>query len=201
MISRGRPILLNPLARLNALAQAIPLCLQCLDNRFARYLLMTAYRSKDGHQRAQPKRIVIWNRYSLVAWLWRLKDDVAANLMYFRISPSAAQYGGKMSPGNIARYFHATDNTSSRTKCSRTRSGVARSKKKAVTASRTFARSSSQVLPCVKMFSVRHSAQYPPSDSCTTSKTNSVICSSYGARRRHSATRPTNRTVPNASGE
>src|SRR4051795_5887632 len=39
----------------------------------------------------------------------------------------------------------------------------------------TFRRSSSHESACVKMLSVRHSAQYPPSASCTTSNTNSSI--------------------------
>src|SRR5436305_964014 len=55
------------------------------------------------------------------------------------------------------------------------RSGRGRSKKYAVVASRTFVRNWSHVSASVKMFSVRHSAQYPPAASWTTSNTSSGI--------------------------
>src|SRR5271154_3594097 len=53
--------------------------------------------------------------------------------------------------------------------------GFGPSKKYTETASFTLARNSSQVSPCVNMFSVRHSAEYPPSASSLTSKTNSLM--------------------------
>src|ERR1017187_10852960 len=81
---------------------------------------------------------------------------------------------------DVARDLHATDKISSRTRWRRICAGRGRSKKNALVASTTFLRSSSHVFPSVKMFSVRRPAQYPPSASCTTSKTNSAIATSYG---------------------
>jgi len=91
------------------------------------------------------------------------------------LAATAAEHLCQMLPGYVAGNLHATDNTSSRTRCKRILAGIGRSKKNAATASRTSRRSSSQESPCVKMFSVRHSAQYPPPGSCTTSKTSSSI--------------------------
>src|ERR1039458_5230486 len=76
---------------------------------------------------------------------------------------------------DVARDLHATDKISSRTRWRRTRSGRGWSKKNAAVASSTFSRNCCHVSPSVKMFSVRHSAQYPPSASWTTSNTNSAI--------------------------
>jgi hypothetical protein len=106
---------------------------------------------------------------------------MTAHLMYLRVLPAAAKDIRTTRARDVAWDLHATDKISSRTRWRRIRSGRGRSKKKAAVASRTFVRNSSQVLPSVKMFSVRHSAQYPPSDSWTTSNTSSAIRPSYGA--------------------
>jgi len=123
---------------------------------------------------------MVRNGDSLVSRFICFEDDVTPGLVHVAVAPVAAECIGKSSSGQVARNLHATDRVSSRTRWSRTRSGLARSKKYAPVASITFRRSSSHVLPSVKMFSVRHSAQNPPSASWTTSKTNSAIGPSYG---------------------
>jgi hypothetical protein len=127
--------------------------LQTCDNRVASHTLVLCDDAQDRNERSEPDRVVFRNGDPLVSRLRCLEDDVAANLMYFGISPPAT----------------------SRTRRRRILSGRGRSKKNADVASSTFVRNCSHVSPSVKMFSVRHSAQYPASPSCTISKTNSGI--------------------------
>ncbi len=84
-------------------------------------------------------------------WLLRLDDNVASGLMHNGVSPSAAESLNEAFARNVSGQLHATDNTSSRTRWRRTRSGRGWSKKNAAVASTTFLRSSSQVSPSAKM--------------------------------------------------
>lgn len=81
----------------------------------------------------------------------------------------------KCCPDTLRGIFHATDSTRPVPGAGECLREPGDQRKNAVTASRTFRRSSSQESRCGNMFSVRHSAQYPPSGSCTISKTSSSI--------------------------
>lgn len=89
---------------------------------------MPRHTSKHRNQRPQPKLAVIWNRNSMSCWLLRLGDNVAGHLVDFHITPLSAKHLIQVPSRNIPRNFHATETTSSLTRCSRILSGPTLSK-------------------------------------------------------------------------
>jgi hypothetical protein len=59
---------------------------------------------------------MIRNGYPLMRRFFRLKDNVAARLVYPPIMPVAAKDHGETLPRDVAWKFHATDKTSSLTR-------------------------------------------------------------------------------------
>jgi hypothetical protein len=102
-------------------------------------------------------------------------DTVALSVRLLKVISTEDLY--KIEAAEVPRELHQATSTSSRTRRRRILAGLGWSKKKAETASFTLARNCSQESPCVKMLSVKHSAQKPPSASWVTSNTSSFTIS------------------------
>lgn len=70
-------------------------------------------------QRAEPKRPVRRHRNALVRGFPRLQNDMASGLVNSLVTPASAERLGQVLTGQAAGDFHATERTSSRTRCSR----------------------------------------------------------------------------------
>ena len=68
------------------------------------------------------------NGNPMMAWLFRLQNDVTADLVNSLIFPPPAEVADKFFSAQIPRQFHATASTSSRTNLSRIEAGGAESK-------------------------------------------------------------------------
>jgi hypothetical protein len=130
---------------------------------------------KNAVEGADFQALVSWHGNALMRGILRFKDDVAAGLVHLDVAPLFAKCSGKLFAAKVARKFHPSAMTSSRTMRKWMASGFGRSKQNPCTASLTCSRSSCHVSPWVKMASVRHSAEKPPSASCVTSKINSFM--------------------------
>jgi hypothetical protein len=75
------------------------------------------------------------NRNSMGGGVDGLLDDMAADLVNHLILPIPAKHFNQFDADQISGQFHAQANTSSRTRCRRTRDGFEPSKKKALVAS------------------------------------------------------------------
>ena len=83
---------------------------------------------KDRVQGSDSKRIVCWYGYSVGRWLLGLQDHVAPNLIDLPVFPVFAEMPNRFFSAQIARQFHATASTSSRTNRNRIVAGDAESK-------------------------------------------------------------------------
>ena len=83
---------------------------------------------EDSVQRAHPKRMMLRNGNAMMTGLTGLKNEVAGDLMDLPVLSAAAKVPHQLFPAQIARQFHATANTSSRTRRSRIDAGGTESK-------------------------------------------------------------------------
>ena len=109
----------------------------------------------------------------VVGWSVGLKYEVATSLVHNSVVEIPDQHLREGGAAKVPWDSRAKVNISSRTKWGPTRRGGGESKWYALTASRTFSRSSSHVSGSVKMSSVKPCATKPPSASWMTSKTSS----------------------------
>ena len=82
--------------------------------------------AQDGVEGADAQRLVVGNRQPVMARRLGLQNDMAADLVDLLVGPPGAQDVRQIAAVKIAWQLHA--NTSSRTRCSRKRSGAGRSK-------------------------------------------------------------------------
>jgi len=101
--------------------------------QFQNLALWNSFGSGDCHQNgvqgSNAQGIVLRHRESMMDGSICLQDNVTANLMHAAIAEVFAQYLDQLGAAEIAWEFHATANTSSRTRCSLTAAGLGWSKK------------------------------------------------------------------------
>lgn len=103
--------------------------LQHIENIFFRDAFVGGHQSQDGIQGSNPKKRVVRDGNSLVAWNFRFKDDVASGLVKRLVVPVPAEAIDERPSGEISGQFQARAKLSSLTRCSRTDWGAGESKK------------------------------------------------------------------------
>lgn len=146
-----------------------------VDDPFPGGAFMLRYTAKNTVERSDSKALVRGNGNALMGGVFRFKNDMASGLVHRCVAPFSTQGLGQSGATQVAWQFHATAMTSSRTIRRWIVFGAGRSKKNPWTASLTCSRNSCQESPWVKMASVRHSAEKPPSASCVTSNISSFM--------------------------
>jgi len=99
-----------------------------LENFFLGNILVCGNGGEDRIQRSNSQWIVCGDRDAMKRGLLGLQNDMAANLMDLLVSPVLREVLHERFSVQIARQFHATASTSSRTRRRRIEAGGAESK-------------------------------------------------------------------------